>query len=265
MIDIHSHILHGIDDGAVDMQMSIEMAKIAVADGTSILACTPHFMPSVYDNSIAILERGIANLKTELAERQISLTLILGGDVHIAPDLQQQLASHAVPTLANSKYFLFEPPHHVAPPNLVKYCQGLLDAGYTPILTHPERFTWIENHYEFICELDEIGVPLQLTAKSVTGGFGKRPKYWSERMLEEGRVDFIASDAHNIASRPPGLSKARDFVENLLGTEAADKMVLNNPTLVIRNLPLIAKSPRTKATTETPRSKSLWSFLSKSK
>lgn len=265
MIDLHSHILHGIDDGAVDMQMSIAMAKIAVADGTSILACTPHFMPGVYDNSVAVLNRSVGELAKKLLEEKISLKLVTGGDVHIAPELHSQLASHTVPTLANSRYFLFEPPHHVAPPNLIKYCRRLLDFGFIPILTHPERFTWIENHYELVCELDEIGVPLQLTAKSVYGGFGKRPKYWSDRMLEEGRVDFIASDAHNITSRPPGLSQAYEFVERRLGKKAVDKIMIANPSRVIGNLPLTAKSPRTKAIVQNKTARNFWSYFRKSK
>ena len=265
MIDIHSHILPGIDDGAVDMEMSIEMAKIAVADGTRILACTPHFMPGVYDTSIGKLNCALAELNEKLSELQIPLRLVEGGDIHIAPDLESQLIDQNVPTLAKSRYFLFEPPHHVAPPNLIKYCQRILDSGYIPILTHPERFTWIENHYELVCELDEIGVPLQLTAKSVTGEFGRRPKYWSDRMLEEGRVDFIASDAHNITSRPPGLSKAYAYVEKLLNKEIADKMVLKNPTHVIKNQPLIAKPPRIKAKLQDEKRKSFWSVFQKSK
>lgn len=265
MIDLHSHILPGIDDGAVDIQVSIEMAKMAVADGTTILACTPHFMPGIYDNSVAILNRAVAELTEKLLELQVPLKLVTGGDLHIAPDLQSQLAARTVPTLADLKYFLFEPPHHVAPPNLIKYCQRLLDGGFTPILTHPERFTWIENHYELICELDDIGIPLQLTAKSVTGAFGKRPKYWSDRMLDEGRVDFIASDAHNITSRPPGLSKAHEFVETRLGKEAADKMVLTNPLKVMHNQPLVAKSPRTKSTVRNEKGRKFWSFFQKSK
>ena len=103
MIDLHSHILPGIDDGAVDIQVSIEMAKMAVADGTTILACTPHFMPGIYDNSVAILNRAVAELTEKLLELQVPLKLVTGGDLHIAPDLQSQLAARTVPTLADSK------------------------------------------------------------------------------------------------------------------------------------------------------------------
>ena len=244
MIDIHSHILPGIDDGAKDIAMSLEIARLAVADGTKFMACTPHFMPGMYDTSMETLHSGIRQLQKKLNEQAIDLTLIAGGDIHVSPDLRQKLDQGKVPSLGGTRYFLFEPPHHVLPPNLVNLCKQLLEHGYVPILTHPERLTWIENHYDVMCTLDEMGVPIQLTAKSITGEFGKRPKYWSDRMLNEGRVDLIASDAHNPTSRPPGLSKARDEIDRILGRQATITIVYDNPALLLQNKPLTAKSPR---------------------
>lgn len=246
MIDLHSHILPGVDDGAADISVSLAMAKMAVSDGTTVMACTPHFMPGVYDTTASMLDDAIARLSQSLTEHSVPLKLVRGGDVHVSPDLPEKLENRTVPTIGQSRYFLFEPPHHVAPPNLVKLCKQLLEVGYVPILTHPERLTWIEKRYDLVCELDEMGVPQQLTAKSVTGDFGKRPKYWSDRMLDEGRVDLIASDAHNITSRPPGLARAFDKVGERLGEETAERMFLANPELVLQDRPLIEKPARNK-------------------
>src|SRR5690606_33768464 len=102
-----------------------------------------------------------------------------------------------IPTLSNSRYFLFEPPHHVAPPRLEEAAFNLLAAGYVPILTHPERLTWIESHYAVFKRLAHSGVWMQLTAGALYGKFGARPRYWSERMLDEGLVHIVASDAHD--------------------------------------------------------------------
>jgi protein-tyrosine phosphatase len=211
MIDLHSHILPGIDDGAKDLEMSLAMARMAVEDGTTQIACTPHFMPGVYDNTIPAITNIISGLEAAFRDHDISLNLIRGGDIHIAPEIADGLAHGILPTIGESNYFLFEPPHHVLPPGIVKLCEGIMDAGFIPVLTHPERLSWIENHYDVICQLDKLGVVVQLTAGSITGSFGKRALYWSERMLDEGRVDIIASDAHNIRSRPPGLSRARCY------------------------------------------------------
>ena len=241
MIDLHSHILPELDDGASSLDMSIEMARIAVEDGTTHIACTSHITPGVYHNTKAIISERMKVLQAALAESEIELKLLEGADVHVSPDIEGGLQKGEIPTLARSKYFLFEPPHHVLPPRLIEFTKRLLAADYVPVLTHPERLSWIEDNYPIIREMDEAGVAIQLTAASITGRFGKRPKYWSERMLDEGRVDIIASDAHNTSSRPPGLSQARDAVNERLGENLGSKMVLDNPRLIIENHPLPAK------------------------
>lgn len=235
MIDLHSHILPGIDDGAKDIGISIEMAKIAVADGTNAIACTPHFLNGVYDTDMAKLASAMHQLQGALEREKIPLKLIVGGDIHVNPGLVDLLAQKKVPTLGGTKYFLFEPPHHVAPPNLPQLCKKILQSGYVPILTHPERLRWIEQKYDIVCELHDLGVPIQLTAKAVTGQFGKRPLYWSERMLNEGRVELIASDAHNATSRPPGLSEAKKKIIARWGERATQILFDINPVNILKN------------------------------
>jgi len=235
MIDIHCHILAGIDDGARDMDMSLEMARIAVADGISTIVCTPHITPGIYNNDTGIINEQINRLKEALVENNIALELLSGADIHVAPDLSTCLDQGIYPTIAGTRYFLFEPPHHVVPPRIVELARQLINQGYIPVLTHPERLTWIEGHYEIIEQLDEAGVAVQITAAAITGRFGKRPLYWSERMLDEGRVDIIASDAHNLTGRPPVLSAARDAVSARLGEKTGHDMVYDNPLLILNN------------------------------
>jgi len=242
MIDLHSHILFGIDDGAKDINLSLEMARLAVADGTTHIACTPHIMPSVYENTPAIISSRMTELQNALNNEKIPLKLIVGADAHLCFDMVEKLQAKAIPTLANTKYFLFEPPHRVLPPNITAFGKKIINSGYIPILTHPERLTWIETHYENICELDEIGMVIQITAASITGQFGSRAKYWAERMLDEGRVDIIASDAHDTKYRPPGLSKAKLEVTQRLSNEAANRIFFENPSLILNNKPIPKKT-----------------------
>ncbi len=244
VIDLHSHILPYIDDGAKDMATSVAMAKIAVADGTTHIACTPHIVPGIYDNNNTIITQAVNEFNAVLSSGEIELELVIGADIHIAPDIIGKLADGLLPKLGDSRYFLFEPTHNILPPGIVLLCKKIIENGFSPILTHPERLTWIESHYDIICELDDLGVAIQLTAMSVTGNFGKRAKYWSDRMLEEGRVDIIASDAHNTNSRPPGLSKARDVIVGKLGEREAHKMVKDNPAKILANLPIAKKQPK---------------------
>jgi len=242
MIDIHCHILPGIDDGASDLAMSLAMARLAVADGITTIVCTPHVTPGLYDNSTDNITNAVGTLRLALADADIALKLRMGADVHIAPDLVRRLSEREIPTIAGGGYFLFEPPHDVAPPHLVDFCQSILASGLHPVLTHPERLTWVEGHYNIIEELCRAGVVMQITAGSITGDFGKRPRYWAERMLEEDRVDILATDAHNLTRRPPILSKARDAVAARLGDKKAKFMVEGGPAMILGNLRLPTKA-----------------------
>ncbi len=147
MIDLPCHILPGIDDGAIDLDMALAMAKVAAEDGIRTIACTPHIYPGLYENTAPGIRVAIAALQRELYRRQIPLRLLEGADVHLEPDLAGSIRAGRVPTLAGSRYLLLEPPHHVAPPGFEETVFKLTVAGYVPVITHPERLTWIEDHY----------------------------------------------------------------------------------------------------------------------
>lgn len=157
MIDLHCHILPGIDDGATDLSVSIEMAKAFAADGVTIAACTPHILPGLYHNEGPEIRQVTAELQQVLDQEGISLKLVTGADNHITPTFVKELRSGHLLSLADTRYVLVEPPHHVAPPRLEDLFFELLVAGYVPILTHPERLTWINSHYEMLQRLANTG------------------------------------------------------------------------------------------------------------
>jgi protein-tyrosine phosphatase len=236
LIDLHSHLLPGIDDGSKNLAMSLAMARIASADGISTIACTPHILPGVYNNSGPTIRRAVARLAESIAEAGIPITLVAGADVHIAPDLDAQLRDGRALTLNKSRYFLLEPPHHVLPPRLEDLIFGLQAAGYVPILTHPERLSWVEGHYDLIGRLVSSSVLMQITAGSVMGRFGRRPRYWAERMLDEGLCHLLATDAHNTEQRAPRMADARDVVAERLGDDEAINLVLRRPQGILDDL-----------------------------
>lgn len=235
MIDLHCHILPAIDDGAPDLSVSLAMARQAVADGIKIAACTPHILPGVYDNVGPVIRDAVERLSQILEDEGIPLSLIVGSDAHMAPDMIGGLQSGRIPTLNESRYLLLEPPQHVAPPHLREFTFRLMTAGYVPILTHPERLSWIESHYKIIQGLARSGVWMQLTAGSLTGRFGRRARYWSERMLDEGLIEVMATDAHDTESRPPRLAEARDLVAKRWNDDKAQDVVLVRPLDVVQN------------------------------
>jgi protein-tyrosine phosphatase len=236
LIDLHCHLLPGIDDGSKDLGMSLAMARMAAADGISTIACTPHILPGVYNNNGPAIRRAVTRLSQSIEKAGLTISIVAGADVHIAPDLNVQLNDGRSLTLNDSRYFLLEPPHHVLPPRLEDLIFGLQAAGYIPILTHPERLSWIEGHYDLIRRLGASSVLMQITAGSVMGRFGRRPRYWAQRMLDEGVCHLLATDAHNTEQRAPRMADARDLVAQRLGDEEATNLVLRRPQGILNNL-----------------------------
>ena len=243
MYDLHCHMLPGIDDGATDLDMALEMARMAAADGITTVACTPHIYPGMYENDAPGIRRAIATLQTELANAGIPLHLVEGADVHLDPGLVAGIRADRVPTLAGSRYLLLEPPHHVAPPRFEDSVFNLMAAGYVPVITHPERLSWIEHDFEVFRRLAERGAFMQVTAGAVTGRFGKRPRYFAEKFLGEGLTHLLATDAHHPRRRPPLLAEAREAAVALVGKDEAEHLVTTRPRGIVEDLPPDALPP----------------------
>lgn len=240
MLDIHCHILPGVDDGAPDLASSLAMARIAVAEGVTTIACTPHMIPGVYENRGPDVIARVEALQLVLDEAGLPLQLVAGADVHVAPDVVARLRSGEALTLNGSRYVLVEPPHHVAPPRLEDAFFEIAAAGYQPILTHPERLTWIDRKFELIERLFHAGAWMQITAGALEGQFGSQARYWAELMLDEGMVHVVASDAHDPKVRAPRLRKAHDALTRRMGREEADNLLIHRPNAALTNAPLAA-------------------------
>jgi protein-tyrosine phosphatase len=235
VIDLHSHILPGIDDGARDSSVALAMARLMVASGVTTAACTPHILPGLYPNSGPGIRDATQRLQALLDQEGIPLRLVTGADIHMMPDFVAGLRSGQLLTLADSRYVLVEPPHHTAPPQLEDFFFNLMVAGYVPILTHPERLSWVPPRYEIIKRLVRTGVWMQITAGSFAGAFGRNALYWAERMLDEGCVHLIATDAHDAERRPPDLAAGRDLVAKRVGPEEAQRLVLTRPAGILED------------------------------
>jgi len=245
MFDVHSHLLPGIDDGSPDYATSLEMARAYVDQGVECVACTPHILPGLYHNSGPQIRQAVAALQTRLDDAGIALKLVTGADNHIVPDFTAGLKRGHLLALAGSAYVLVEPPHHVAPQRLEELFFNILLAGYLPVLTHPERLSWIESKYDVVERLAARGVWMQITAGSLLGRFGRRPRYWAERMLGEGIVHILATDAHNMTSRPPDLLDGRLQAERLVGAAEAQHLVVTRPQgAVLNKLPKALPLPQ---------------------
>jgi protein-tyrosine phosphatase len=222
--------------------VSLEMARRAVASGVTTMACTPHILPGVWPNTGPQIRKRTTRLQEELNQAGVPLKLVTGADNYIVPNMARGLREGHLLSLADTRYVMVEVPHHVAPVRLDDCFFGLMMAGYVPVLTHPERLSWIDPHYEHFVRLVAAGVWMQITAASLLGGFGRRAQYWGERMLDDGIVHILASDAHNTTSRPPLLAEGAEVAARLIGRTEAQHLIETRPAGILAN-ELTSKMP----------------------
>lgn len=244
MIDLHSHILPGLCDGSQDLDTSLAMARMAVTDGTTHLACTPHIYPPLYNNHTAGITSALEKLQVELDKHNIPLCLVIGADVHMTLEVMQGLKQGTIPTLNSSRYFLLEPSHHVPVNNFLGQVENFLNAGFVPVITHPERLHWVGKKYAEFAEAARMGAWLQITADSITGRFGKTAQQFSERFLRDGYVHIIASDAHGTRMRPPTpAAGVKAAAEILVNAEEALRMAVERPRAILDDNPPESVTP----------------------
>jgi protein-tyrosine phosphatase len=236
MIDIHCHILPGVDDGPVDLETSIRMLKTAAADGITGVVASPHFRfnggPSSED-----IHRGLAVLKEKAVEEGIPLKLYAGADIRLSPRLVEKAGRKDIPTINGSRYFLLELPD-VIPPNIDRFLFDVRAKGFSPIITHPERNHGLLSRPEKIGLLRDGGAIFQVTAMSITGEFGQQIRMYSLMLLKKKFIDFVASDAHDPVVRKPVLSAAKREAARIVGEREAERIFLQNPLSVLENRPL---------------------------
>ncbi|NOY54107.1 MAG: hypothetical protein GXP58_10905 [Deltaproteobacteria bacterium] len=233
MIDIHCHILPGLDDGADNPEETIQMCRLALAEGVTAIFATPHLFQEMFSTDRELILSVFERTRNLLEEEGIPLKLYPGSDLHLVPDLPERFAQGKGVTLNHGKYFLLELPSRVLPKNLHGLVFDLISNGYLPIITHPERNLPILRNPSILLELLSAGALCQITAMSVTGEFGKESEWFSRALIEAGGVHFIASDAHSTGWRNPSLLPALKVAENLVGRETARRFVVDHPEIVL--------------------------------
>lgn len=238
MIDLHNHILPGIDDGPATLQESLELARIAVDDGIEHIVATPHIHPGRYENQIATIKPVMQSLQQALFENNIPLTLTMGAELRISAEMLSMIPAGKVPFLGqwNGKnVLLLELPHSHIPPGSDKLIGWLKAQNIVPMIAHPERNKEIMNNIDKLHPFIEQGCLLQVTAMSVAGHFGNAARDISHQLLERDWVTVLATDSHNTTRRPPVLSEGVKAAANIIGDAAAERMVKQAPDKIISN------------------------------
>ncbi|MDP3285744.1 MAG: CpsB/CapC family capsule biosynthesis tyrosine phosphatase [Desulfobacterales bacterium] len=237
MIDLHCHILPGIDDGAKTPEESLKMAEIALRDGIHTIVATPHVL-GIHSNNVRSVEKSIAGLTDTFSINGINIRLIPGADVPLSAGLMDKIKGGEAGTINNNmKYILLELPSYTVPPGTKDLIFELKMNGITPVITHPERNLMIQQNAGIVYDLVIMGALCQITAMSITGDFGEIPRKSAAILLERRLVHVIASDAHSADYRPPVLSKAVEAAANILGNyEEAERMVKDVPAAIVSGL-----------------------------
>ncbi|MEP7706682.1 CpsB/CapC family capsule biosynthesis tyrosine phosphatase [Paraglaciecola sp. 25GB23A] len=236
MIDIHSHILPGVDDGARTLDEALDMLRMAVDGGVTIQVLTPHIHYGRYENQKADLEKRFAIFQDQVDTANIKIGLQLGSEVRIGSEIMQLVAQDAIPTLGEyngKKTFLLEFPRIDVPVGYENLVKWLINKNYLPIIVHPERNQTFVRLPQKLQVLTDMGCPLQITASSLTGLFGEDAQQNAEKLLEEGRVSAVASDCHNLKGRKPNLIEGVAAAELLIGQAQAQSLVNAVPSQLI--------------------------------
>lgn len=241
MIDIHTHILPGMDDGAESMEASLIMAEMSLRSGVDTLIVTPHSnVEGVFDNYYddAYIQC-FRSFERALRERRLPLNIVPGMEIYASEGVPELLRQGRLITLNHSRYLLIEFNFYEDPGFIEYMLTEILENGYCPIVAHPERYHLVQKHTDIVCRWMELGASLQVNKGSILGSFGYRSRETAYYLLEHNLVSFIASDAHNINRRTADLAEVYHFIRRVCGTEYAHILFYENPKRLLKNMNLV--------------------------
>ena len=230
MVDIHCHILPGIDDGPESWTTTAAMCRIAAADGITHIVATPH-CDYRFDYHREHFTDMLATL-SDVADGK--LTFSIGCDFHMSPgNVEDAMVDPRRFAIGDTQYMMVEFDHNGIPPNAGGQLLALVSRGMVPIITHPERNAYLMKKPEAVLRFVNAGCLVQVTANAFTGSWGPKSQKAAERLLKKNAVHIVATDAHDVKMRPPVLSEARQRIASLAGAEIAEALVTNNPSAVV--------------------------------
>ena len=240
MIDLHCHILPGVDDGSASMEESCMMARLAVDSGVTAMAVTPHSnIPGQIGNYVSgYLYHQFRELSQCIRELGIPLELHSGAEVFVTPEVPQLIREKKLLTLAESSYLLVEFAFDEEPSFAAKMLRAIQKERVIPVVAHPERYYFVQEDPSVLHDWNREGVVLQLNKGSLLGAFGRTARRIAHWCLEEGCVHVIGSDAHSPYRRTPRLSEAWDVVAEFTTPEIADFLLEENPARILRDMPV---------------------------
>ena len=245
MYDLHAHILPGVDDGARNIDQTLEMARVAAQSGTRFILATPHRRDVTDRSSPAEVRSLIDEVNVRVKEQGTDLTLLLGMENHLDLDLPEEVTVGRALPIGNTRYILVEMPFLGTPMYVEDVLYQLQLQGLTPVLAHPERIETFQRDPELLLDLVERGMLSQITAGSTVGLFGRRVQRFTAYLLRRNLVHVVASDTHRPdGPRSPKLGPGIAAVTRLVGETSAMGMVIDTPRAILEDLPIEVDKPR---------------------
>ena len=245
MIDLHAHILPGVDDGAPNLECALTMSEMAVESGVSAIVATPHCnMPGRFANYWDYSLHGkIKAFQQELRKAGIRLAIVSGMEVFGTPDTPELLRQGKLTTLGGSRYLLIEFPFEGYAQQATEILRAILAMGYRPVVAHPERYRYVQNVPSLLNQWQSIGCLMQLNKGSLLGSFGRAAQTLALSMIDRGFAAAVASDAHSHAARTTWLLDIWEFLCEEYSEETAGLLLEDNPRSLLRNADLRMKEP----------------------
>lgn len=244
MIDIHCHLLPGVDDGPDTWDTVMEMVAQGVEDGIETAVVTPHILDRLGPEVDRLYQAKFEELKERIEWAGLVFQIFLGAEILFQFGLEEQVGNLKTATFhGNRMYFLLEVPLAFFPPQFDHVVFRLRARGLRPILVHPERYASLSGDLDRARELVERGVLFQINGGSLTGQFGRRVQRAARELVASGLVQFVGSDAHNTTSRPLQLREAREVVQDLIGEEGTELLFRINPERAIRGQEVHSLAP----------------------
>lgn len=242
MLDMHTHILPGVDDGPSTLDESIRMLQIAEEEGIERIISTSHFQSPQYSVSHEQVAKGIELLKQELIKQKINVALYTGHEIRLYPEIVEDLKKGVALSLAKSNYVLVEFPSGEIPEYTEEVFREMLSNNYVPVIAHPERNKIIAENPNRLYHLVKHGALAQITASSLHGHFGSKVKQLAIQLIEANCIHFIGSDVHNLTTRPFYFNEGLDALE-AKGLHESLNILLENNERIINNEAMVYCQP----------------------
>lgn len=243
MIDFHTHILPNIDDGARNIEETIELVQEAQKVGFEAIISTSHYMEGYYETNVPEREMWINVIYQKLQEENFNMKLYLGNEIYLSENLVSLLEEGKASTINDTSYVLFEMPLNIEPMNMFNVIYEMLQHKIVPILAHPERYTFIQQEPEMVAELIEKGVLIQSNYASILGYYGKKAQVMVKKFLQSNMVHFLGSDVHRPNTIYPRIPQILTELTKIVGEEKLEELTTSNPKLVLQNKRIEIEEP----------------------